>query len=71
MHWNIHERSTRSPEMKMRVYSMDGSDTDSWLIYALIQSHQQLGLVSAVRGLPLIVFGTIAGAVADRYGCKK
>ena len=30
----------------------------------------QLGLVSAVRGIPFIVFGAIAGAVADRYGRK-
>ncbi len=45
--------------------------TRTWLIYALTQSPLQLGLVSAVRGVPLIAFGTIAGAVADRYGRKR
>ena len=44
--------------------------TRSWLIYVLTQSPLQLGLVSAVRGIPLIAFGAIAGAVADRYGRK-
>jgi MFS family permease len=44
--------------------------TRSWLIYVLTHSALQLGLVNAVRGIPLIVFGAIAGAVADRYGRK-
>jgi MFS family permease len=44
--------------------------TRGWLIYVLTQSPLQLGLVSAVRGIPLIAFGAIAGAVADRYGRK-
>jgi len=44
--------------------------TRSWLIYALTHSALQLGLVSMVRGIPLIAFGAIAGAVADRYGRK-
>jgi len=42
----------------------------TWLIYILTHSALQLGLVSAVRGIPLIAFGAIAGAVADRYGRK-
>jgi MFS transporter, DHA1 family, staphyloferrin A biosynthesis exporter len=44
--------------------------TRAWLIYVLTHSALQLGLVSAVRGTPFIVFGGIAGAVADRYGRK-
>ena len=44
--------------------------TRTWLIYILTHSALQLGLVSAVRGIPLIAFGAIAGAVADRYGRK-
>jgi MFS transporter, DHA1 family, staphyloferrin A biosynthesis exporter len=42
----------------------------TWLIYLITGSPLQLGLVSAVRGVPLILFGTVAGAVADRYGRK-
>jgi MFS family permease len=42
----------------------------SWLIYSLTRSPLQLGLVSAVRGVPLLVFGVFAGVVADRYGRK-
>lgn len=41
-----------------------------WLIYKLTNSPLQLGLVSAVRGIPLLLFGVIAGVVADRYGRK-
>jgi MFS family permease len=44
--------------------------TRTWLIYILTHSALQLGLVNAVRGIPLIAFGAIAGAVADRYGRK-
>lgn len=42
----------------------------SWLIYELTGSPLQLGLVSAVRGAPLLIFGVIAGVFADRYGRK-
>ncbi len=42
----------------------------SWLIYRITNSPLQLGLVSAVRGIPLLFFGVIAGVVADRYGRK-
>jgi len=42
----------------------------SWLIYKLTDSPFQLGLVSFVRGMPLLIFGVIAGVVADRYGRK-
>lgn len=42
----------------------------SWLIYQMTGSPLQLGLVSAARGLPLLIFGVLAGVVADRYGRK-
>jgi MFS family permease len=43
----------------------------SWLIYSLTDSPMQLGLSAAVRGLPMLFFGVIAGVVADRYGRKN
>jgi MFS family permease len=44
--------------------------TRGWLIYGLTHSPLQLGLMSACRGTPLLAFGAISGAVADRYGRK-
>jgi MFS family permease len=44
--------------------------TRSWLIYQLTGSALGLGLATALRGLPLLFFGIIAGAVADRSGRK-
>jgi MFS family permease len=40
------------------------------LIYQLTGSALSLGLAAALRGLPLLFFGIIAGAVADRSGRK-
>jgi MFS family permease len=42
----------------------------SWLIYSLTHSPLQLGIVSAIRSAPLLLFGITAGVVADRYGRK-
>lgn len=42
----------------------------SWLIFTLTNSPLQLGLVSAARGIPLLVFGLVAGVAADRYNRK-
>ena len=42
----------------------------TWLIYQLTGSPLQLGLISAARGAPLLLFGVLAGVVADRYGRK-
>jgi MFS family permease len=42
----------------------------SWLIYRMTNSPLQLGMVSAARGLPILLFGVVAGVVADRYGRK-
>ena len=41
-----------------------------WLIYTMTHSPLQLGLISATQGLPMLLFGIIAGATADRYGRK-
>jgi MFS family permease len=43
----------------------------SWLIYRMTNSPLQLGLINAVRGLPLLLFGVVAGVFADRYGRKR
>ena len=44
--------------------------TRGWLIYSITGSAAQLGLATAMRGLPLLFFGVIAGALADRSGRK-
>ena len=42
----------------------------SWLIYRITGSPMELGLASAARGAPMLIFGVVAGVVADRYGRK-
>lgn len=42
----------------------------SWLIYQLTGSALQLGAVSAMRAIPMLFFGMVAGVVADRHGRK-
>ena len=42
----------------------------SWLIYQMTGSALQLGAVSAMRAVPMLAFGMVAGVVADRYGRK-
>jgi len=42
----------------------------SWLIYTMTDSPLQLGMIGAVRGVPILFFGVIAGVAADRYGRK-
>jgi MFS family permease len=42
----------------------------SWLIYELTDSALLLGAVGAMRAVPMLLFGVVAGVVADRYGCK-
>jgi MFS family permease len=44
--------------------------TRGWLMYQLTGSALDVGLATAVRGLPLLMFGVIAGALADRSGRK-
>jgi MFS family permease len=46
------------------------SITRSYLIYHITSSPLQLGLVAAIRGIPLFLFGIVAGAMADRSGRK-
>ena len=41
-----------------------------WLIYQLTGSALELGAVSAMRAVPMLLFGVVAGVVADRYGRK-
>jgi MFS family permease len=42
----------------------------SWLIYQLTGSTWQLGVISAIRGAPFLLFGIPAGVIADRYDRK-
>ncbi len=44
--------------------------TRAWLIYEITGSPFQLGAVTAARGLPLLLFGILAGAFADRSNRK-
>ena len=44
--------------------------TRGYLIYHITSSPLQLGLVAAMRGIPLFLFGIVAGALADRSGRK-
>ena len=41
-----------------------------WLLYDLTGSTVQLGLVGALRAVPLLLLSPIAGTLADRYGRK-
>ncbi len=45
--------------------------TRGWLLYELTSSAVQLGAVTAIRVLPLLVCSPIAGTLADRYGRKR
>jgi MFS family permease len=45
--------------------------TRGWLMYELTRSALDLGLATALRGLPLLFFGILAGAVADRSNRKS
>jgi MFS family permease len=40
------------------------------LIYMITGSPLHLGLVSMTRGIPMLLFGVVAGIAADRYGRK-
>lgn len=42
----------------------------SWLIYSITGSPMQLGLINAVRGTPLLIFGIFSGVIADRTNRK-
>jgi MFS family permease len=46
------------------------SITRGYLIYHITNSPLQLGLAAAMRGIPLFLFGIVAGALADRSGRK-
>lgn len=44
--------------------------TRGWLIYSLTGSTVQLGIATAARGLPMLFFSVLAGALADRSSRK-
>ena len=44
--------------------------TRGWLIYQITGSPLQLGLSTAMRGIPFLLFGVVAGTTADRSGRK-
>jgi len=46
------------------------SITRGYLIYHITSSPLQLGLAAAMRGIPLFLFGIVAGALADRSNLK-
>jgi MFS family permease len=41
-----------------------------WLMYELTNSAVQLGAVTAIRAIPLLIFSPVAGTLADRHGRK-
>lgn len=41
-----------------------------WLMYEMTGSPLLLGLTGAVKAVPMLVFGMLAGVFADRYGSK-
>ncbi len=42
--------------------------TQSWLVFVLTHSGTQVGLITAVQTLPILVLGPIGGTIADRFG---
>jgi len=42
-----------------------------WLMYELTNSAVQLGAVTAIRAIPLLLLSPIAGAMADQYGRRR
>jgi MFS family permease len=44
------------------------SITQSWLIFTLTHSGTQVGLLTAVQTLPILLLGPIGGTIADRFG---
>jgi MFS family permease len=42
-----------------------------WLVLVLTQDPLQVGLVSAMQGLPVVVFSLLGGVVADRFPKRR
>ena len=42
-----------------------------WLIYQLTNSKEQLGVISAVRTLPIMLFSMLGGVLADRHSKRR
>jgi MFS family permease len=68
----------RYPEYRLLWYGQVGNGlghwmdqvTRGWLMYDLTNSAVQLGAVTAVRAIPLLLFSPVAGTLADRRGRK-
>src|SRR5580658_7142615 len=40
----------------------------SWLVFTRTHSGLDVGLIVALQTLPILLFGTIGGSIADRFG---
>jgi MFS family permease len=68
----------RYPEYRLLWYGQVGNGLGhwmdqvarGWLMYELTNSAVQLGAVTAVRAIPLLLFSPVAGTLADRHGRK-
>ena len=67
------------PEFRLLWYGQVGNGLSQWmdqvargwLMYELTNSAVQLGGVTAIRAIPLLLLSPIAGAMADRYGRRR
>jgi MFS family permease len=78
----VRERATRTfSSLKIRNYryyfagqslSLIGtwmqSITQSWLVFTMTHSGTDVGLITAVQTLPVLLLGPIGGTIADRFG---
>jgi MFS family permease len=78
----VRDRATRTfSSLKIRNYryyfagqslSMIGtwmqSITQSWLVFTMTHSGTDVGLITAVQTLPVLLLGPIGGTIADRFG---
>ena len=44
------------------------SITQSWLVFEMTHSGTDVGLITAVQTLPILVLGPVGGTIADRFG---
>jgi MFS family permease len=69
-------RAFHYPQFRLLWYGQVGNGLSTWmdqvargwLMYELTNSAVQLGAVTAIRAIPLLLFSPVAGAMADRYG---
>ena len=43
----------------------------NWLIYDITRSKDQLGIINAVRAVPILLFTLLGGVMADRYSKRR